>query len=435
LGLLLLLAVSRYDATSYLFRGTDTVDFFNWFWRHRFGGVLTFFDLLLAGLVALALASAIITRRWPSRPFDLLLVVLLVLCVLGTASWVFHRQEEDTLQGLLYQLRNYGYLVAACAIASRVRWDEPRRRFFGPYLGGLALLTIALSRWELGQTPRELLLWKYGRYVNVRDLNDYLLIFFLQFWVAALLLDGLPRRWWLRVAAAGLLGYSLLGVFTGIGRGVLVVYPLCFAFLAWHYRVLRRRWFAAAVGIGAAGLVGLGSYVLLHSRAMEMESPLYIYTTFTSREAAVATRGQEATNFAANLYHRNALLTGIGVGNKWYEYVRQPPDLGAFPASEWDSPWHLGMHLPFVRILLDFGLLGGGVLIALFAAAFLASLRALRTREFDGPTRALVVAAWIVVGYQLVVNNLAGPKTNLIAGVLLGAIAGILHDSREKATA
>ncbi len=427
--LLVVLAVSRYDATSYVFRGTEAIDFFNWFWRYRLAGFLSFFDLLLVALVTLGAASLLASGRSTHRPFDMLVGGLLIAVAFAAAVRFLAREMEDTAQGFLFQLRNYLYFVATYFLFSRLSWAEHRRRHFAGLLAGLTVLTMVLSWWELGHTPPQFLLWKYGRYVNVRDLSDYLLIFFLQFWAAALLLEGLPRPWWQKAVVAAVLLHSLSGVYTGIGRGVILVYPVVFCYFAWYHGIFRRRWFAAAVA-STALLGALGaSYILLNAKRIRTESPLYIYLTFTSREAAVATRGRELTNFAGNLYYRGALLQGIGLGNKWYEFWPQPPDLGAFPRQEWDSRWHLGMHMPFLRLMLDFGLVGTAVVLTLFGAAFFSTMRALRSRGFDGPSKAFMLASWAVIGYQLSINNLASPKMNLFAGALLGAVAGMLHEA------
>ncbi|HXY41821.1 MAG TPA: hypothetical protein VEQ10_19255, partial [Vicinamibacteria bacterium] len=236
-----------------------------------------------------------------------------------------------------------------------------------------------------------------------------------------------------RTVVAGVLAYSLVGVFTGIGRGVLIVYPAVFLCFGWQHRLHHRRWFAAAAAL-ALLLAATGSVALfLETGPITVDSPLYVYSTFTSGDAAVATRGREVANFVANLERRHSVLQGIGLGNKWFEYLEQPPDLGAFPRQEWGSRWHLGVHVPFLRLVLDFGLVGGGLVLAAFAVSFVSSTRMLRSRSVDGASRAFVLASWAVVGYQLSVNNLSGPKTNLIAGVLLGAVAGILHQSGEQA--
>jgi hypothetical protein len=428
--LLVVLAVSRYDATSYLFRGTTAIDFFNWFWRYRLLGFISFFDVLICILVGLAAAGVLVSRRWWPRRFDALVYGLLLAVAMSGLIRFVQRDVEDTSRGFLFQLRNYAYFAAAYAVASRLRWGDGRRRWFAGLAAGLAILTIALSWWEIRHTPARFLIWKYGRAVNVRDLSDYLFIFFLQFWAAALLLERLPRRWWQRALLAAVLTYSLYGVFTGVGRGVVIVYPAVFVYLAWYFRLFQRRWFVACVASGLVLVTVAGSYVLLNADRIGMRSPLYIYTTFRSRETAVATRGQEVGNFVANLYQRNALLLGIGLGNKWYEFLEQPKeDLGAFPQEERGSDWHLGMHVPFLRLGLDFGIAGTVLVLTLFGACFLSTMRALRSGRFDGVTSAFMLSSWAVIGYQVSVNNLSGPKTNLLAGLLLGAVAGMLGES------
>jgi hypothetical protein len=434
--LLVVLAVSRYDATSFLFRGTDTIDFYNWFWRYRFLGFLSFFDLLVSVLIAMAAAGVAASGRWRPRCFDPLLQVLLAVVALSAAIRFLQLDVEDTYQGFLYQLRNYAYFAAAYFLASRLRWPVRRLRWFAGLAAGLAVLTVVLSWWEIGHTPPQLVVSKYGRTVNVRDLSDYLFTFFLQFWIAALLLERVPRQWWQKALLTAVLVHSLYGVFFGVGKGVLIVYPGVFFYFAWYYGFFHRRWFVAGLASALVLVTILGGYILLNVARIGSESPFYVYTTFSSSDLSLATRGWELMNFASNLYHRKALLLGIGLGNKWYEFWAPPgKDLGAFPPGEWGSDWHLGMHVPFLRLLLDFGILGTALVLIFFGACFLSTMKALRSGRFDRVTGSFMLSSWAVIGYQVSVNNLSGPKTNLFAGLLLGALAGILGEpaSAEQA--
>jgi O-antigen ligase len=244
-----------------------------------------------------------------------------------------------------------------------------------------------------------------------------------------MLLERVPMRWWQRALLLAVVTYSLYDVFSGVGKGVLIVYPGVLVYFAWYFRFFRRRWFVAGVAGLLALVTGLGAYVAVNAGRFDPGSPFYVYTTFTSRDLSVSTRTLELLNLGSNLYERKALLLGIGLGNKWFSYWPQPAeDLGAFPREEWGSDWHLGMHVPLLRLVLDFGVLGTGVLLALFGACFLSTMRALRSGRLDGVTRAFVLSSWAVIGYQVTVNNLSGPKTNLLAGVLLGVVAGLLSE-------
>jgi hypothetical protein len=425
--LLLVLAVSRYDATSFVYRWGDEIDFFNWFWRHRTLGFLSFFDFLVLALLGLAGAGIVVSGRWRPRPFDALIYVLLVVVASAGAIHFLQLDVEDTPRGFLYQLRNYGYFAAAYGLASRVRWSGRRLRWFSATLAGLAILTMALSWWELRQAAPGEVVMKYGRTVAVRDLSDYVFLFFLQFWAMALLLERAAGRWWLKALLLGIAIQGLYAAFTGVGRGVLVVYLAVLLYFAWHYRLVYRRWFVTALSGGLVLVATRAAYMLLKSAHTREESPLYVYTTVSTRDLSTATRVRELMNFGGNLYHRHALLLGIGLGNKWYEFWEQPrTDLGAYPREEWASDWHLGMHVPFVRLVLDFGVLGAGAVLVLFGTCFLVTMRAVRAARFDGVARAFMVASWAVIGYQVSINNLSGPKTTLVAGLLLGAVAGIL---------
>lgn len=429
--LLVMLAVSRYDATSFVFRGTTAIDFYNWFWRYRLLGFLSFFDLLVLALLVLAVLGVAASRRFHSRPFDSLVYLLVLLVAVSAVIRFLHRDAEDTPQGFLFQLRNYGYFAAAYLVASRVRWTTRRSHWLAGLMTALAGVVALLAWWETSHTPPQLLVSKYGRTVNVRDISDYPFTFLFQFFALALLLERAPMRWWQRSLLAAVVTYSLYSVFSGVGKGVLIVYPAVFVFFAWHYRFFHRRWFVAGLAGLLALAAGLGTYVVVNADSFDPASPFYVYTTFTSRDLSVSTRVVEVVNFVLNLYERKALLLGIGLGNKWFAYQPQPDeDLGAFPVQEWGSDWHLGMHVPLLRLTLDFGLLGAAALLLLLGACLLSTMKAMRSGRLDAFTRAFMLSSWAVIGYQVVVNNLSGPKTNLLAGVLLGMLAGLVSEAR-----
>ena len=67
---LVVLAASRYEPTSMLFRGTTTIDAFGWFWRYRFLGALSFFDLFLGALTGLVVVEALARGRVRLSRFD-----------------------------------------------------------------------------------------------------------------------------------------------------------------------------------------------------------------------------------------------------------------------------------------------------------------------------------------------------------------------------
>jgi hypothetical protein len=439
LVLLATLAISRYDATSFVYRWEGEIDFFNWFWRHRTLGFLSFFDFLMLALLGLAVAEVRASGRWQPRPFDGLALCLLALVGLSSGVRLLHAGAEDTTRAFLYQLRNYAYFVAAYAVASRLPWTSRRLRGFAGLAAGLAVVTMALSWWEISRVaPGEVItrhgltvavyVMKYGRTVSVRDLSDHVFLFFLHFGALALLLEGVARRGWQKVLLLAVVAHGLYGAFTGVGRGVLVVYVVVLACFAWHYGFVSRRWLRPALAVGLVLIVVLGASVLVWGTGEG--SPFHVYATFTSRDLATSTRVREALNLGANLHNRHAWLTGIGLGSKWYEYWPQPEaDRGAYPPREWESNWHLGTHLAFARLLLDFGLLGTSVLLAFFSASLWLTMRAVRSGELDGFTRAFMVTSWAVVGYQVCINSLSGPKETLVAGLLMGAMAGTLSQA------
>ena len=132
----------------------------------------------------------------------------------------------------------------------------------------------------------------------------------------------------------------------------------------------------------------------------------------------------------ANIYNRSALVQGIGLGSRWYEYVPQPFDPAAYPPSEHGTSWHLGMHVPLLRLGLDFGIAGLGLGFALCLVAFRQVRMLMGTAALSPATQAFVQACLLAIAFQVTVNNLAGPKTNLLAGFLIGALSGLVDRVR-----
>lgn len=431
---LVFLAVSRYEATSFLFRGTDTIDFFNWFWRKRWLGLFSFFDFSLAGLLAVAVIGSAVSRSREGRRRELLLPLLIFLVVVSALVRYFTAGPQDTTQDFFYQLRNYAYFAGLYFVARHVRWNEERFRFTMGLVVALAIVTVILSLAESRYLDQSLRAYKYGRFAALRDVQDIVFLLFVQFWLIGLALERFPKQWSRRALLLGAIAYSVYDSFTGTGKAILLIYPVVLAFFAWRYRLYRRLWFVLLCGAGVLAIGGLVAYMEIVRPDIEPTSPLYVYTTFTSEDVSVSTRRTQVRNFEANMSRRHAWVQGLGLGTKWYEYYDQPTDYAAFPESEWDLPWHFGVHIPFARIAYDFGVPGLFLFVGYLAWRFRQSLRFLRTAPVDASTRAYVQAAWLVIAYQVGIHNLATPKANLLAAVLLASVQGLGHAvSRREA--
>jgi hypothetical protein len=430
--LIVILAISRYDATSFAFRGTDTVDFFNWFWRFRMAELFSFFDLALMSLLILTGARILLTGALPQSAFDGVLVAFAVLVALSTATRLVSQGPEDTAQDFLFQIRNYAYFCAAYFLASRVRWSDSRLRRMLMLVLGLAMLTIVLSIWESSSTPEELRVSKYGRFASVRDVSDFSIILFAQMWLIAILLERQSLRWWLRILVVLAIVYSLYDIFTGVGKATIFLVPMALLYFFWYYRLYRHPMYVLPV-VALGAIVPLVFIYLAGNRfQVDESSPVFVYTTFSVDDPSVSTRSGEVINTITTLIERNALLQGIGLGARWYEYVQQPDDLGAYPQQEQGARWHLGVHVPLLRTALDFGFVGLLVLFTVFFMCYSRTLRMLRYGGLGAVTNAFVQAAWLVVIYELLVNNLSVPKPNLLAGFLLGAVSGLVDANRRR---
>lgn len=431
-GFLVVLAISRYEATSFLFRGTDTIDFFNWFWRKRWMGLFSFFDFSLVGLLAIAVIGSAVSRSRGTGRRELLLPLLAVLVAGSALVRYFTAGSQDTTQDFFYQLRNYVYFGALYFVAAHVRWSEERFRSAMRLVVALAIVTVILSIGESRYLDQSLRAYKYGRFAALRDVQDIVFLLFVQFWLIGLALERFPKEWSRRALLLGAIAYSIYDSFTGTGKAILLIYPVVFAFFAWRYRLYRRLWFVLVCGAGVLAIGSLVAYMEIARPDIEPTSPLYVYTTFTSEDVSVSTRRTQVRNFEANMSNRHAWLQGIGLGTKWYEYYDQPPDYAAFPESEWDLPWHFGVHIPFARLAYDFGIPGLLLLLGFLTWRFRRSLRFLRTTRVDASTSAYVQAAWLVIAYQVGIHNLATPKANLLAAVLLASVEGLVHTASRR---
>ena len=428
---LLILALSRYDATSRVFRGTAEIDLFNWFWRFRWLGFLSFFDIFLAALVSLAAVVSVLSPQ--RRTADGLLFLLPLLVGVGALIGYLNPVVATTAQDVLFQFRSYLYLGGAYFVATRVPWTDKRFRDLMRLLVVAAFGTVALVVVENLYLPPESRVWKYGRFAALRDVADFSILLFALVFLAALVLSGRPRRKIYRLAVLVIVGWSVWSVVTGVGKGPVFVVASSLIYLAISYRLHRRPWMVASAIVLAAAAAGAVLWFLTVRPMIEPGSPLYVYTTFRADDGSVATRAAELRNLTANLDRRNGWLWGIGLGNRWYEYVEQPEDPGAFQEHEQGQPWHLGMHVPLARLVLDFGLVGLGLLLAVLAVRFRRSWRLLRRGDLNATTRACIHAAGLAVAYELVVSSLSVPKGALLAGILLGALAGLERAHRGGA--
>ena len=428
--LLIVLTISNYDPVAIATRGTDVIDFFNVFWRYRVGDIFCFFDFAIIALLVLMAWQIGRAQRLKLSRFDKLAVGLTGLVSVSIIVKALSQGEADTLANFLFEIRNYFYLLAIYFVTSRLNWTEALYQKMMKFVIALTVMIIPLSIFQMLITPEGGIISKYGRVAMLPDIDDFLLLMFTMLWLVVLCVEQFPTKLWQRVTVVGSIAYCLIVIFTGTSKGPLIIFPLYFGYIAWYYHLYRKRWVIVTGVILGLSVVLLAGLTLQSSGAVDQSSPLYVYTTFNAEDTSVLTRGIELLNFGNNMVQRNAFLQGIGIGNKWYEYVPQPPDGGAWPKIEQGTSWHFGMHVLLLRLILNFGLVGLGVFAYLFLTCFKTTLRYLRRSEWQPLTNAFVQASWLVISYQVIMNSLGGPKTNLITGFLLGTISGLLDATR-----
>src|SRR5262245_59463845 len=79
--MLFLLAISRYDATAYVYRRTDDIDFLSWFWKARWLETFGFFDFAVVILVIGVVGKLLKQRSIELFRFDRVLVTLAILLI------------------------------------------------------------------------------------------------------------------------------------------------------------------------------------------------------------------------------------------------------------------------------------------------------------------------------------------------------------------
>src|SRR4051812_33252628 len=303
---LILLALSKYDPTSFLERGTNAIDLLSWFWRFRVAGVFSFFDVFLGLLLGLLALRTLISRRFSRSRFDGLVATTALIVVAGIISGEISRGSQDTTTDLLFQIRNYVYLFAIYFVVSRLAWTESRYRALSVVVVSLAVAVTVLGWWETSHTDIQYRLSKYGRLSTARDATDGVFPLYAQLLLLSLLCERLPRRPLLRALVGVAAAYSLYDVFTSASKTLVALYPLALGYLVLHYRLYRRRWFGLVLALVIVG--GAAIILLLSNLATMLQDPasaLYVYSTFVNPEdMSNATRLNQVINFVPNMLDR-----------------------------------------------------------------------------------------------------------------------------------
>src|SRR5262245_204834 len=80
-----LLAVSRYDATAYVYRLNEEIDFLSWFWKARWLDTFCFFDFAVVILLIGVLARVLRKGTLELARFDRIMLTLGILVVTSSA--------------------------------------------------------------------------------------------------------------------------------------------------------------------------------------------------------------------------------------------------------------------------------------------------------------------------------------------------------------
>jgi uncharacterized protein (DUF486 family) len=356
------------------------------------------------------------------------------VCLAGIGSIIHFLLPgpADDIGGYISRARDCVYLCFGYIIASRLRWTEDRFLKCMWFMLAMAAMAVILGLLQMYLIPTALRLMRQGAsYTALKDLQDVTLLAFAQFWLFAFLCSPIRiKAWWGPV----LLCAAVYGFFATIASGSLtavVLYPILLAAMWAYYKTFRSPALLTGVLVGAAA-AAVGILFVLVAGA---ESSGSVLRQFTSHSQSVDTREVEVLNLASNLLERGAPEFGIGLGSKWHEDVPQPPDDGAWPPEEIGSTWHIGMHSPGERTLLDFGVLGLFMIWGSFWLAFRHSQKVMKIRAKNPLTMTFACGIWAAITFPMVVGDLTGAKATLLCGLLLGIMLGLADDLERDAQA
>ena len=431
-SLILLLAISRYDATSYTFRRTEEIDFLSWFWRARWQDALAFFDFAILILLVIVCLKLLGRKTSQRVRFDRVPLILFVLVTISSVISLLFPGNDDTNRELIFQLRNYFYFGAAYFIASRLAWREHHSDLLVKVFIISTVMLVSISFWER-TSGDDFFVSKYGQSVALKDIADYPWLLFCEFWVLALAFSGVLRSFWQRVLAGAAIVYSLFDVFGGTGKLLIILYPMVVLYMGWWYRITKRAWFVLAAPIVLLTIIVGATYFFQTVDIYDPTSSFYVYAALLNplNDTSSSTRIVELRNFFQNIFYRNAYLQGIGLGSRWYEYTVQPVDAGAYPIFERISGTHLGIHVPLLRLILDFGLIGFVFFSRSMYKCFNEVKGLIRSDRVQESTKAFIHSSWLIIVYIVFFNNLTVPKMNLLGGILLGVLACLVEHERD----
>lgn len=136
-------------------------------------------------------------------------------------------------------------------------------------------------------------------------------------------------------------------------------------------------------------------------------------------------RRAEIKNLFANMERRPyAYLIGMGLGTKWQEITEQPLDSFSYPKSYLtvSRGWFPQFHLPYLALLYRFGVFGSSALLICLVFYMRARVRDLQLT--DAPEmRALGLGMLIFLALNLTnLGDSANPTAAILAGVCMGLL-------------
>jgi len=425
---LAIVGLSRYDPFSFTFRFTDKIDFWGWWWRYKFLGLVSPIDLLLGVFVGTVGLAQLSRGRLVKKPFDPFMAALSLVALVAAVLGAVGHAEQDVWKDWLFQVRGLAFICGMYFVVSRLPWSERKVVLLLWYLVALALVVLALGFLEMMRTPPELRIIKYGKPLLKRDNADGIFSLFLTFLPIIVLLEGPRLRRLYKLALVVFFGYQLFNLSTSVFTTRTIIVFGTLVYLGWHYRLHRRReWMISGVAVLVLVLAVAFSQVLMGLASPKhwvARSPLRV---IRADNLSVATRVMEMQNVFANLVNRLALLQGLGLGRKWYEFYPQPNDPGAWPPEEQGARWHLGVHVPILDMLLMFGLMGTTTVLGLLLRTVL-FYRKILLEMTNWQIRVMGQIA-LLLGVITFIFDLNVPKVNIYTGVMwgiLGAIAPLL---------
>lgn len=378
------------------------------FWSFRLGPA-NVLELMLAGVAALALLRAFVTRASSSRFDRPLAGAALIILALQALALPQHLHDANYVP---LDLERLLIPAAAYLVVTRAIRDLRTLRLFTFAVGAIICLRVLQLVLVFGLTNET----QFGTITGGEALlitEDTLLVLFPLAIAWGALVDGRLSIW--GMAGGGTLVFTLLLIdLQSLRRGAMLL--IGGALLLRTLKIGKRRLLqgAAALALVFALAVAAGpGRPLLHQLHYTAVSSL-----LRTNDASSSQRTSELLSFRRNM-DATDWITGRGVGVIWQAEVKAPIDALSFGPGETEFT-RIGWHVYGLDWVYKFGL--GGLLAIVFAVVVMGR-ELLRTyRRAEPPLRSMIFSLSVCVPAFLLLL-FTNPRVALMAGLTIGLLS------------